>query len=120
MRADDGALIYSTHLYYIVQDLLDTREAGWQKKVFKSPAKTKEAIRRDALRATAEQRGDGYEVIVAGQRPERLALGRTKTSGGSRGSREDGQDSPKAVSTPSLRTAASTPSSSPGPPRRAG
>jgi len=61
--------IYPMRIQFMIQDLIDTRNAGWVKKVFKTTAKTKDQIREDAKKDEKTQKNDGSEVVVAGQRP---------------------------------------------------
>ncbi|CAJ1398694.1 unnamed protein product [Effrenium voratum] len=44
-KREDGKAAYCKRVQFMIQDVLDTRAAGWQKKVFKAAAKTKEEIR---------------------------------------------------------------------------
>jgi len=60
---------YTKRVQFMIQDLIDTKNSNWQKKVFKTAAKTKEQIREDAKRDEKSQKTDGSEVVVAGQRP---------------------------------------------------
>ncbi|CAE8644321.1 unnamed protein product [Polarella glacialis] len=62
---------YCMRIKFMIQDLLDTRAAGWSKKVFKTEAKTKEEIRRDQEREMSERaRGnEPSQHVVAGLRP---------------------------------------------------
>eukprot|EP00931_Biecheleriopsis_adriatica_P067380 TRINITY_DN4152_c0_g2_i1.p1 TRINITY_DN4152_c0_g2~~TRINITY_DN4152_c0_g2_i1.p1 ORF type:complete len:496 (-),score=133.74 TRINITY_DN4152_c0_g2_i1:23-1510(-) len=74
--ASNGKTAYSKRIQFMIQDLLDTRAAGWSKKVFKSAAKTKEEIRMEQekdLRERARGKQQVGEHVVAGQRPEYLA-----------------------------------------------
>merc|ERR1719203_1660742 len=64
-----GKSIYAMRIQFMIQDLLDTRQKGWMKKVFKQSAKTKEEIRADAKRDEKSQKIDGSETVCAGQRP---------------------------------------------------
>jgi len=71
-----GRDAYCKRIQYLMQDLLDTRAAGWKKTVFKSSAKTKDEIR-DEQRSEhlAQERGLGVpsgELVVAGKRPSYL------------------------------------------------
>lgn len=61
--------VYAKRIQFMIQDLIDTKNAGWVKKSFKAAAKTKEQIREDAKRDEKSQKNDGSEVVVAGQRP---------------------------------------------------
>ncbi|CAK0874781.1 unnamed protein product [Prorocentrum cordatum] len=62
-RAADGKGAYTKRMQFTIQDLIDTREAGWTRKVFRSSAKTMEEIR-----ASAPQ-GQGGETVLVGLRP---------------------------------------------------
>mmetsp|Transcript_57727 Transcript_57727/g.150403 ORF Transcript_57727/g.150403 Transcript_57727/m.150403 type:complete len:607 (-) Transcript_57727:374-2194(-) len=77
MKTDDGKAAYCKRVQFMIQDLLDTRAAGWSKKSFKSSAKTKDEIRLEQERdISARQCGvdtSGGEVVVAGQRPVYLS-----------------------------------------------
>lgn len=72
-----GRPAYSKRIQFMIQDLLDTRAAGWSKKLFKHSAKTKEEIRLEQEREIdARQFGlepPAAEHVVAGQRPIYLA-----------------------------------------------
>eukprot|EP00439_Symbiodinium_sp_Y106_P015218 s3790_g2.t1 len=46
-QLENGKGAYCKRVQFMIQDVLDTRAAGWQKKVFKAAAKTKEEIRLD-------------------------------------------------------------------------
>jgi len=70
-----GKFIYPKRLQFQIQDLMDTKKGGWVKKVFKATAKTKEEIKEEAKRDERQQRNDGSEVVVAGQKPAYLAAG---------------------------------------------
>eukprot|EP00929_Paragymnodinium_shiwhaense_P008872 TRINITY_DN11284_c0_g2_i1.p1 TRINITY_DN11284_c0_g2~~TRINITY_DN11284_c0_g2_i1.p1 ORF type:complete len:511 (+),score=104.90 TRINITY_DN11284_c0_g2_i1:68-1534(+) len=73
MTRCDGKPVYCRRLQFVMQDVLDTRAAGWTKKSFRSSAKTKEEIRREQERdIVAKARGqtvDRAEHVVAGLRP---------------------------------------------------
>lgn len=77
MKTVEGKAAYSKRIQFLVQGLLDTREAGWAKRSFKSSAKTKEEIRLEQVRdLVAVFHGDSpaaAEHTVAGQRPAYLA-----------------------------------------------
>eukprot|EP00448_Togula_jolla_P023855 CAMPEP_0170592146 /NCGR_PEP_ID=MMETSP0224-20130122/12775_1 /TAXON_ID=285029 /ORGANISM="Togula jolla, Strain CCCM 725" /LENGTH=543 /DNA_ID=CAMNT_0010916045 /DNA_START=97 /DNA_END=1728 /DNA_ORIENTATION=- len=72
-----GKGVYCRRVQFLIQDLLDTRSAGWTKKVFKSMAKTKEEIRLEQEREFASrsrgQSATGAEHVLAGERPAFLA-----------------------------------------------
>jgi len=73
-KNDQGKGIYSKRIHFMIQDLLDTRAAGWSKKVFKSQAKTKEEIRLDQERELSTKESFAGEQVLAGQRPVYLSL----------------------------------------------
>mmetsp|Transcript_137829 Transcript_137829/g.428280 ORF Transcript_137829/g.428280 Transcript_137829/m.428280 type:complete len:282 (-) Transcript_137829:80-925(-) len=83
-----GRGAYSKRIQFSIQDLLETRAAGWTKKVFKAAAKTREEIRneqsRDIKAQAAGKSADGSERVVAGARPTWLS------SGGAAASKDDG------------------------------
>jgi len=60
---------YSKRVQFMIQDLIDTKNAGWTRKVFKLAAKTKEEIGQDAKRDEKTKGNDGSQLVVAGQRP---------------------------------------------------
>eukprot|EP00403_Amphidinium_massartii_P027787 CAMPEP_0178390786 /NCGR_PEP_ID=MMETSP0689_2-20121128/10825_1 /TAXON_ID=160604 /ORGANISM="Amphidinium massartii, Strain CS-259" /LENGTH=749 /DNA_ID=CAMNT_0020011305 /DNA_START=1 /DNA_END=2251 /DNA_ORIENTATION=+ len=70
-----GKSCYSKRLQFMVQDLLDARNAGWRKKTFVSAATTKDEIKMqmEVKKAPAA----GVEVVV-GQRPAHLSQGQAK------------------------------------------
>jgi len=74
-----GKAVYCKRIQFAIQDLLDTRAAGWTKKVFKAAAKTKEEIRneqsRDLQRQAAGKGIDASEHVIAGARPSYLTAG---------------------------------------------
>jgi hypothetical protein len=70
MREDGKKSVYSKRIQFAIQDVLDTRTAGWTKKVFKTAAKTKEEVRLDMARGGKDE--SGAEFVVAGQRPSYL------------------------------------------------
>jgi len=75
-KTNEGKGFYSKRIQFAIQDLLDTRKAGWTRKVFKIAAKTKEEIRHEQERQiraqTAGKNVSVAEVVVAGQRPAYL------------------------------------------------
>jgi len=75
-KTNGGKGIYSKRIQFAIQDILDTRKAGWTRKVFKIAAKTKEEIRHEQerqIRAQAAGKDVSVaEVVVAGQRPAYL------------------------------------------------
>lgn len=68
-----GMCLYSKRVQFVIQDLLDTRSAGWARKSFKASAKTKKQVRKEHDRerkdASAGKAISGADYIVAGQRP---------------------------------------------------
>jgi len=66
---------YCKRIQFVIQDVLDTRGAGWTRKLFKSSAKTMEEVRLDQQRDLSSQgaSSSGVERVVAGQRPNYLA-----------------------------------------------
>jgi len=71
-----GAGCYSKRIQFKIQDLLDTKNAGWVMKTFKATAKTKDEIKQDAARDAASGKApDGSEHVIAGARPSYIASG---------------------------------------------
>lgn len=72
----DGGPAYCKRVQFMIQDLLETRAAGWSKKSFKSSAKTKGEIRLEqAWDIECKSMGvetPTAEVTIAGQRPTYL------------------------------------------------
>mmetsp|Transcript_65035 Transcript_65035/g.209521 ORF Transcript_65035/g.209521 Transcript_65035/m.209521 type:complete len:833 (-) Transcript_65035:126-2624(-) len=72
-KGRDGRGVYSKRIQFAIQDVLDTRNAGWSRKVFSGVAKTKEEIRREQERElVAQARGKEVEsgqIVISGQRP---------------------------------------------------
>jgi translation initiation factor 4G len=66
---------YCKRIQFVIQDVLDTRGAGWTRKLFKSSAKTMEEVRLEQQRDLSSQGASspGVERVVAGQRPTYLA-----------------------------------------------
>jgi hypothetical protein len=62
-KTQDGKSWYTKRIQFMIKDIIDTREAGWTRKVFRSGAKTKEEIR------TSFARDPHSETVVVGQRP---------------------------------------------------
>jgi len=81
-KTKKGKEHYSKRVQFMIQDLIDTKNSNWQKKVFKQAAKTKEQIREDAKRDEKTQKTDGSEVVVAGQRPAWMTESKGGSSGG--------------------------------------
>jgi len=94
-RDKSGKGVYSKRIQFQIQDLLDTRAAGWTKKVFKAAAKTKEEIRNEQdreIKAQSAGKGvDGGSHVIAGARPSYLAAGSSSSLDGGAW-----QDVPKA------------------------
>uniref|UniRef100_A0A7S2L2P2 MIF4G domain-containing protein n=1 Tax=Zooxanthella nutricula TaxID=1333877 RepID=A0A7S2L2P2_9DINO len=73
--------LYCKRVQFAIQDLLETRAAGWSKRSFKSAAKTKQEIReqqaRDEWLAKTPHGAPspGVEQVVVGQRPAYLSGG---------------------------------------------
>mmetsp|Transcript_51210 Transcript_51210/g.112212 ORF Transcript_51210/g.112212 Transcript_51210/m.112212 type:complete len:531 (+) Transcript_51210:138-1730(+) len=77
-KSPEGKGIYCKRVQFMVQDLLETRHAGWTKKTFQCTAKTKEEIRqeqeRDIIAKAQGVQSPSGERLVAGQRPGYLSL----------------------------------------------
>jgi len=77
--ASKGKEVYSKRVRFVIQDVLDTRLAGWTKKSFKSIAKTKDEVRQDQKQELNAKVKRGappmVEQVVAGQRPVGVAAG---------------------------------------------
>lgn len=71
-KRSNGKGLLSKRIQFNIQDVLDMRQAGWAKKVFKATAKTKDEIRQEQERdQQAQERGKAVavgEVVIAGQR----------------------------------------------------
>jgi len=70
----DGKAIFSKRICFQIENLLDLRKNRWQKKLFKELAKTKDDVRKDAIKeANKAARGGGQEILfttqVVGARP---------------------------------------------------
>lgn len=78
-KDSSGKQVYSKRIQFQIQDLLDTRSAGWTKKTFKAVAKTKEEIRieqsRDIKAQAAGRKIEEGEMLIAGARPSYLTAG---------------------------------------------
>jgi translation initiation factor 4G len=75
-KKDGKTGVLSKRIQFQIQDLLDMRNKGWTKKVFKATAKTKEEIRLEAIAAEKGVKPGEikvHEYVVAGQRPTYLA-----------------------------------------------
>lgn len=65
--------LYCKRVQFTIQDVLDVRAAGWQKKSFKATAKTKDEIRQEQerdLKAQASGKSAGAKLQIAGARKE--------------------------------------------------
>jgi len=82
-KGQDGRGLYCKRIQFAIQDLLDTRSAGWARKVFGGVAKTKEEIRLEQERdLTAQARGkevESGELIISGQRPVYISAAKKDT-----------------------------------------
>jgi len=68
-KLDGGKSAYSKRMQFLIQDVLETRTAGWTKKVFKTAAKTKEEIRMAQERDLQDGNKSAGEHVVTGARP---------------------------------------------------
>lgn len=66
-KTPEGKNAYSKRMRFIIQDVLETRAAGWSKKVFKASAKTKEELRESSEKASGKD--TVAEHVVTGKRP---------------------------------------------------
>eukprot|EP00931_Biecheleriopsis_adriatica_P073152 TRINITY_DN47497_c0_g1_i1.p1 TRINITY_DN47497_c0_g1~~TRINITY_DN47497_c0_g1_i1.p1 ORF type:complete len:481 (+),score=146.49 TRINITY_DN47497_c0_g1_i1:54-1496(+) len=66
----DGKGAYCKRMQFMMQDVLDTRAAGWTKKVFKAAAKTREEIRLEQEREL-KSKASGKDLALA----ERVVTG---------------------------------------------
>lgn len=76
-KLENGKSAYCKRVQFTIQDVLDTRAAGWTRKVFKAAAKTKEEIRMDQEKEITD-RAKGKDVttadcVVTGARPVYMA-----------------------------------------------
>jgi len=78
LRKDKGGKkgIYSSRVQFMIQDMLESKNNGWMKKIFKAVAKTKDEIHADAKRDEKQQKIDGSELIIMGQRPAWVTAGK--------------------------------------------
>jgi len=72
--ADEKAFAFSARVRFQIQNLIDLRGNGWQRKLFRETAKTKEDVKSDAIKqAQATAKGAGTDAMfatqVVGQRP---------------------------------------------------
>eukprot|EP00927_Polykrikos_kofoidii_P020581 TRINITY_DN197_c0_g1_i1.p1 TRINITY_DN197_c0_g1~~TRINITY_DN197_c0_g1_i1.p1 ORF type:complete len:1640 (-),score=390.38 TRINITY_DN197_c0_g1_i1:349-4806(-) len=76
-KAKDGTKIFSKRIQFHIQDVLDTRAAGWAKRTFKKEAATRDEIRaaheRDLAAAASGKKVDEADVVIAGARPAYMA-----------------------------------------------
>jgi hypothetical protein len=84
-----GKGVYTKRIQFAIQDLLDTRNADWTKKVFKAAAKTKDEIKeqqRQDMKDQAQGKNlDGAERIVVGARPTYITEGQKSAAAGAHG-----------------------------------
>jgi hypothetical protein len=75
-KLDGKTSSYSKRVLFLIQDVVDLRNAQWVHKEFKNVAKTKEDIRKDALAESLSKQkgGDGIVKVVAGRRPESVMI----------------------------------------------
>ncbi|CAE7300450.1 EIF(ISO)4G2, partial [Symbiodinium sp. CCMP2592] len=66
-KTPEGKNAYSKRMQFMIQDVLETRAAGWSKKVFKASAKTKEELRESSEKASGKEAV--AEHVVTGKRP---------------------------------------------------
>lgn len=71
-RDAEGKFVYCKRIQFMLQDVLDTRIAGWQKKVFQAQAKTREEIRLGQERELLDKAQGQGECVITGQRPAYL------------------------------------------------
>ena len=69
---------YRKRIKFAIQDVLELRQNNWQERVLKEQMKTKDQIRKDAVReARAQQSGSQNpyaSMQIAGQRPQSAAV----------------------------------------------
>jgi len=71
----EESYVYPKRLQFVMQNVLDVRNSGWEKKVFISSAKTKEDIRQEQMHDHDKNSqannnvAPGIQSIIAGQRP---------------------------------------------------
>lgn len=81
-----GRAAFSKRIQFRIQDLLDLRGNQWQKKLFKEPPKTKEDVRRDAVKearqaAKCGAADVGFSTQRVGVRPAYIEEPQHKPSG---------------------------------------
>lgn len=79
-QSEHGKPMYSKRVQFMIQDVLDTRAAGWQKKAFHLQAKTKEEIRFEQERDMADKvlgKESSNRCVITGQRPAYLTAALT-------------------------------------------
>jgi len=87
----NGRNAYSKRIQFQIQDLLDTRAAGWTRKTFKAAAKTKDEIRNEQDREIRAQTtgsnktNDGSSQVIAGARPTYMATPSSGTAASASG-----------------------------------
>lgn len=72
--ADEKAFAFSMRVRFQIQNLIDLRQNGWQRKLFREVAKTKDEVKGEAIKqAQATAKGAGTDAMfatqVVGQRP---------------------------------------------------
>lgn len=67
----DNKSAFSKRIRFCIQDMLDLRQQGWQKKLFKEQAKTLDEVRKTAVKEERSKRGDQvcFTTAVVGARP---------------------------------------------------
>jgi len=84
-KLKNGKSVYCKRIQFGIQDLLDIRSKGWERKVFKTIAKTKDEIRQ-AQEQDMKAQAVGSDVssgvkVIAGQRPAYLTGGKAGAPG---------------------------------------
>lgn len=72
LQRPEGGDVYSKRIQFAIQGLFELRQNGWQKKLFKEQAKSKDDIRKDAMKdARQQQKGNDVHFVtqVVGARP---------------------------------------------------
>jgi hypothetical protein len=71
----DGVAVYSKRIQFMMQDMIDLRDAHWVQKAFKNGARTKDDLRQEAAceEQLKHQGEDGVLTVVAGARPDCIA-----------------------------------------------
>jgi hypothetical protein len=68
-KTPDNKIKYPKRVQYLIQDLLDLRGNNWHKKLFKEQAKTKDEIKKDAVKDARAKDPNHFTTAVAGVRP---------------------------------------------------